>query len=761
MRALLRSGIAGLGLLGATLGAQQPEERLLRLRVVDAEAQRPVADAVVELDGRVVTRTDSLGHARISVRVGTDVRVRRLGYAPHVRRANARESTEWTITLRPAVLRLAAARVEGRLGGMALGATSVVDGEALAERMAPSIAAIVASEPGVTMKTNGPMASQPVIRGLSGDRVTVLEDGMRTGDVATTAADHAVTIEPLTVERIDIVRGPAGLLYGSNSLGGVVNVVRGDVPTVARPFEWTTTSYGESVNAGVGTAARVTGSIRDWAWHADGAARNAGDVRTPRGELPFTEITGFETGAGLSRVGARGHAGVSLREYRTYYGVPSSFGGMTLPGAHDGGVAVDVRRSTLRADAAYRPRRGPVEALAFGGNAVRFEQAEAEEGGFIGTRFGQLSANAEGSARLHLGGHHLVIGSAIQWRDLRAEGSFTGTRPAVQRTLALFAVDEFRVGAATVTVGLRGDRVRMLPLDSTETLLLRGVRSRAFSAMTGAVGASLPLRGGWSVSAQLARAFRPPSIEELYSAGPHLGNYAYEIGRPDLNAERGNGLDIMLRWQGSRGSAELTGFAMQLDDFIRFAPQLDTASGRPLRDPRLRRYIVYRPVQGAATLHGAEARFTWLPAQDWSLEASASFTVGRDRDLGDPLPAIAPPQARAEIRRSLAGLTLGLSADARAAFREVLARPEGDVSCDVRLVDGEAEALPAEFCPSPGVVLMGATVSWRVPFTPRPTRVTLSGENLLDAEWRDPLWRAKLVAPQPGRNIRLTVQVSQ
>jgi iron complex outermembrane receptor protein len=761
VRAFLRSSIAGLGLLGTALGAQQSADVVLTLRVVDAEGKRPVVAAAIEVDGRLVTHTDSLGEARLTLRAPFLLRTRRLGYAPSVQRVSNAEANPLIIRLRPVAQRLAATQVSGRLGGTALGASSIVDADAIAERMAPSIAAMVASEPGVSMKTNGPMAAQPVIRGLSGDRVTVLEDGMRTGDVATTAADHAITIEPLTIERIDVVRGPAGLLYGSNSLGGVLNVVRGDVPSAARPLSWSTTSYGESVNGGLGVAGRASGAVGDWAWHADAAARNAGDVRTPQGDLPFTDITGFETGAGVSRIGARGHAGIALREYRSFYGVPSSFGGVTLPGAHDGGVVVDVQRTALRADAAYRPRRGPIESLAFGGNAVRFEQAEAEQGGFIGTRFGQLSANAEASAQLHAGPHRVTLGSAAQWRDLRAEGSFTGTRPAVQRSVAMFAVDEFRLRAATITLGLRADHLRFVPLDSTETLLLRDIRSRSFTAITGAVGASLPLRGGWSVSAQVARAFRPPSIEELYSAGPHLGNYAYEIGRPDLRAERGVGADLVLRWQGSKGSAEFTGFAMQLDDFIRFAPQLDSATGRPMRDPRLRRYIVYRPVQGAATLHGVEARITALPAQDWTLEASGSWTIGRDRSIGGPLPAIPPPQARAEIRRALGAITLGVSVDARMPFRAVLTRPDGDVDCTLRIVNGEAEALPAEYCPSPGVALIGAMFAWRVPFAPRPMRLTLSGENLLNTEWRDPLWRAKLVAPQPGRNLRLTVQVSR
>jgi iron complex outermembrane recepter protein len=749
-----------------TARAASPQPRIVEVAVRDAESGALIRRATVGVPGGAPVFTDDAGVARLPVR-GESVRVEvaSLGYRGWSGTLDGTGS-RLVIELVPSAIGLGAVLVHSRAFGVgeSLQSAAVIGRTQLNERMAPSVAAIIASEPGVTARTNGPMATQPVIRGLSGDRVLVLEDGLRTGDISTTAPDHAVTIEPAGARQIEVIRGPGGLLYGSNTLGGVVNVVREDVPRTRPPSpEWVLSGFGESVNRGAGGAARVLAAVGPFAVQVDGSARTAGDTRTPRGvPLPFTDLDGFDVGVGAALAGDAGHAGAALREYRTHYGVPSSWGGATLPGSHDGGVYVDVRRSSARADAEWRPAGGVVEAISAGGNGVRYEHAEFERGGFIGTRFGQLATSGEAVVRLRGGRHRAAVGAVTQWRDLRAAGSYTGTRPAVHRTIAAFVVDEIAVGRATLLAGVRADRITLTPLDSTETLLLRGIRSRQFSAATGALGARAPLGGGWSLGVQFARAFRAPSIEELYSAGPHLASYAYEIGRPDLAAERGVGADAVLRWSDPRARVELTGYAMRIQDFIAFAPQIDSVTRAPMRDPRLRRYVVYRPEQGDARLAGVEGRVTVEPAPGWLLDVVADLPRGRRAD-GTPLPSMPGGSARAELRRIAGSWSGALNVDRRFSNRRVPPPPPGaDATCDAVIRNGEAVALPAEFCPAPAALLVGATATLRLPARAVgwTTALTVSVDNLFDTRWRDPLWRAGVVAPQPGRNIRLAVQVT-
>jgi iron complex outermembrane recepter protein len=228
------------------------------------------------------------------------VSAQRLGYAPASAtvRVVAGETARVELVMTTSAIELEGLVVTGtgraRLAEETYRPTSVVEGAALRRQLGSSVAATIEREPGIAQRYNGPAAAQPVIRGLSGDRVLVLEDGNRTGDIASTAADHAVTIDPLTAERIEVVRGPAGLLYGSNALGGVINVIREDVPrTLPERLTGMASAQGESVNRGVTAGAEVMAPLGPIAARAELSLRRAGETRTPLGMLPSTEMEGY------------------------------------------------------------------------------------------------------------------------------------------------------------------------------------------------------------------------------------------------------------------------------------------------------------------------------------------------------------------------------------------------------------------------------------------------------------------------------------
>jgi iron complex outermembrane receptor protein len=393
-------------------------------------------------------------------------------------------------------------------------------------------------------------------------------------------------------------------------------------------------------------------------------------------------------------------------------------------------------------------------------SAIRFEQSEFERGGFVGTRFGQLAASGDVVLRREGTGRwaSTAVGVHGLWRDFRAEGSFTGTRPAVHQGGALFALQEVRLGRATVVGAARIDRVRISPLDSTETRLLRGVRTRDFTAATGSLGARTRLWSDLSIGVSLTRAFRPPAIEELFSAGPHLASYAYEIGNPDLEAETGFGADLVVAWSSPSLAAEVTLFRNALNDFIGYLPAVDPDTGEPLRDPRLRRYNVYRADQADAVFVGGEATVRVPLAASLEMRATGSWVRGSWAADGAPLPAVPPARARIQftrdVRRWFASLTLeGIARQGR-----VPDAPSAAGSCTPGA--DPATLLPAEFCPTPGVALTHLEIGWRVDVQGVPGTLVLAVDNVFDRAWRDHLWRAKQVAPQPGRNVRLffTVQ---
>ncbi|WP_353268038.1 TonB-dependent receptor plug domain-containing protein [Gemmatimonas sp.] len=401
------------------------------------------------------------------------------------------------------------ARAPGVRGASSLGPSIGLAGRALDQALASTIAGTLAGQAGVWQRYNGPAAAQPVVRGLSGNRVLVLEDGQQTGDIATTAADHAVTIDPTTARAVELVRGPSGVVFGSNLLGGVINVVREDVPRT-RPERAASivSSQLESTTiggvAGVSTVAPVGRAVV----RLDASARGAADTRTPLGVLPSTDLRTGHLSAAAAIVEDDGYVGGMVREYRSRYGVPSTFNGRSIPGAHVDGVYIDLDRTSFRAEGEHEMVGGPFGAVRAEINHVRFVQSEVERGGVVGTQFGQLTSTATLLAR---GGNTAsaarTIGVNATRRDFAAAGSFTGSRPALQHGLAAFYADAASPGRLQLQWGVRADWTQLVPTDTSPSRLLPNVRRRAFADVSGALAAAYSeARGARSLSRKSAAA---------------------------------------------------------------------------------------------------------------------------------------------------------------------------------------------------------------------------------------------------------------
>lgn len=744
-------------------------------RVVDAVSGRSVPGAnVLAVGTGRGTAADTAGAFRLGGLPAGRValRVSAVGYADARVEIEVEAGTivDSVVRLAPRVEALDEIVVQARVATLPTSLT--LEGEALRERLGGSVAATLAGEPGLWQRYNGPAAAQPVVRGLTGDRVLVLEDGVRTGDVATTAPDHAVTIDPITASRIDVIRGPAALLYGSVVLGGVVNVVRENIP-VTQPEDvvLTAQTQAESAVRGIGGGGVVEAPLGPLALRAEASGRFADDTVTPAGELPFTDLGARTLGAGASWVGRRGRIGVAARDVRQTYGVPSVFGGVTLPGAHDGGIYVDLYRQSARTEAVAE-RVGPLDALEVDAAVSRFYQAEYELGGFVGTEFGQVLYEARASGRYgRAGSRRGAVGISALARDWAAAGSQTGTRPAVERAAAVFTYHEQPLGSTplgrfTLQLGARFDVQEIVPRDTTSSRIasgrrLTGIRARQFAEPSAALALLLTPGEKWEIGVSAARSVRLPAVEELFSNGPHLASFAYEVGNPRLDAETGFGLEAFAKWQRSGLNVETTVYTNRIDGYVRYAPLVNAMTGRPLLDYRLRRYEVYQATASDARFWGAEGRLAVTPAPGWSAEATGQWVRGTNADTGEPLPFVPPLHGRLAVSRTGRYLRGGLNLDAAASQRRVPPPPSGLVTC-LDAAPGEAgcpQALPGEFVPTAGRVLVGGWLGLRLMALGTVHAVTLRIDNALDTAWRDPLSRIKSVAPQPGRNVSLTYRL--
>ncbi len=755
---------------GPASGVTSPDAAESMGRIIgtirDAETGDPIAAAQVRL--REMRRSD-LSHADgrfhfFDVRPGRyTLSVERIGYAPAEQRVTVvgEETVDISLDMRPTALELAGVVVTGtgreRGAGEVYQPTSVIGDAELRRRLATSLAATIAHEPGIHQQYNGPAASQPVIRGMGGDRVVVLEDGHRTGDLYSTGADHAVTIDPLTVERVEVLRGPAALLYGSSALGGVVNVIREDVPrSLPERPKGTASLQLESVNRG------ATGGVAAWvplgriAVRAEASGRQAGDTRTPLGTLESSDLRGHTLGVGASLISSWGFVGVAGREQRMDYGVPGQFDGVVIPGAHPGGVDIETTRRSARFETARMGNLGVFNALELSASLNHYLHDEIEGRGadgqpFLGARFDQLSGGAELTLRHeHREEFPILRGGAVgveyRAKDLRASGPSPGTRSATENNVAVFLYEELGVEPFRFKVGLRYDHAWVDPYHDDPIRIgdrAVPVRSRTFGSFSGSAAALFDFTENWTTGVSVARAFRRPAIEELFSDGPHLADFSFDIGNPELEPETGLGADLFLRGTLPRLHIEASVFANRLTNYIHYQ-----ATGE--LDPRFRRYPVFEARGDDALFLGAEGRAQWEVARNLVFDGAVSGVRATRIDTDDPLPDIPPATAHARVRYDAARWFGSLGLDAMAAQNRV---PQTFPSP----VDGE---LIQPQRPTSGSALLNAGFGWRWSEGERFHTVTLQVSNLLDTEWRDHLSRIKDVAPQPGRNIQLLYRLN-
>jgi len=614
---------------------------------------------------------------------------------------------------------------------------SVLEGDRLLERRSPTLGATLEWEPGVASSGFAPGSARPVIRGLDGERVRILSNGVQALDASGASPDHAVALEPLLFDRVEVVRGPAAILYGGSAVGGVVNVVDGRIPT-------------EALRPGVGGQAefRLGGSDREQAGvgrlelglssglnvHFNAFRRETEDVRIPgfarsarlrassappggveaRGVLANSATRSDGWGMGVSQTGARGYLGASLAQYSSLYGAVQE-------------PEVRVRLEQTRIDLAGERRSvGPFEALRFRFGRTSYRHAE-EEGGVAGTIFRNQGHD------LRLEGVHAPIGAlrgVIGYQSTRYGFEAVGDEAFLprtdNRTDALFLFEELRLGALTLQAGGRLERSSVEAFDDPR---FGPAQSRSFSGRSGSLGAVYGLSREYAIALNVAHTERAPNYQELYANGPHLATNAFEIGDRNLRTEKSNAIDLSLRKRAGRVTGSVGVFSNRFDRFVALLSDPAFVDPDPLRAlPGFR----YTPV--AAEFRGAEAAFTiGLVERPWrlALDLRAETLRATNSDTGEPLPRIAPV-------RYGAGLSWSQGA-ARARL-------------DVMRAQGQDRVASGEL-PTDGYTMVNATVGWKTRLPFGTADLFLRGVNLLDAEARNHVSFLKDIAPAGRRGF--------
>ncbi len=603
----------------------------------------------------------------------------------------------------------------------------VVADKKLRQNLGMTIAKTIENEPGLDQITMGPAPARPVLRGLGGDRLLLLEDGERTGDLSATSADHAVSIDPMTTTRIEVIRGPEALIYGSNTLGGVINVVREAVPRhVPQKQTGSATVQGESVNRGGSGALELAVPAGPVALRGDVSLRSAGNVETPAGTLQNTNIRTLNGSMGLSLTGRWGYAGVSGGVYDSDYGIPPD-----PIGGHPGGVDIDMLRQHVRIESEFNIPTHRVRHVDLKYQYSRYQHQEIESSGSIGMEFGVVTHNL--SATLHLCKCGLLGNARIGfWGELRdyASGGLTFTPAADELSSALFFYNEYFSGNWSVNVSVRADMKSVRPGEETVSRNAGMIRERNFSGVAGGLSPQYNVSRDIKTGVSVLRTFRAPGVEELFSEGPHLAAYSYEVGNADLTEETGFGLEWFTEFKLDRASLRASVFRNDIQHYI-FPRNTGERSWR-----RADLYL-YQYTGLHARMDGFELSADWLPLSWFSLSGQLQAVDGTLVDTDEPLPRMPPLSGKVELGFHRGSFSVSLNAKGA----------------------GKQDRPGAFELATDGYMIYGLNAQLLISDRRFMHTMTMTAENIFNTEYRRHLNRVKEIMPEPGKNIRLLYKV--
>jgi len=509
---------------------------------------------------------------------------------------------------------------------------SSLSGDELLLRRQGTLGETLSGVPGVSSTYFGPTASRPIVRGLDGDRIRILENGGALRDVSGLSFDHAVSLDPIAVDRIEVLRGPGALLYGGNAVGGVVNLIDGRIPTA--PLQGVTGRADVGLASGNrerNGAVLVEGGTDRFGLHVDASGRRFGDTRVPAG-LPCTQ--GEATVLARRLCNSDGHTaggavGGSLFFDRGYLGASVSDFGTEYGSVAEDEVRLDQRSRRVALQGEMRGLRGPLQSVKAQASHTDYRHTESDAG-VPGTVFRTTGSDLRLEARhARIGPLEGVVG--FQWDDagLSAEGAEAFLPSSDTRQRALFVYEELPTGWGKLSFGARTERV------DVESEVAR----RRFRPASASLGAVWNLARAWQLTGNWSRTQRAPKDYELFADGPHVATGAFEVGNPALGLERSTSLDAALQWSEGPNRAKVGVFQNRFSDYIALLP---TGRTRDDGEDALPEFA-YRAV--AARLRGVEVEGTrrlLAGAHTLDLELRGDLVRADNLTLGQPLPRVAP-----------------------------------------------------------------------------------------------------------------------
>jgi iron complex outermembrane receptor protein len=532
---------------------------------------------------------------------------------------------------------------------------SVLTGDELTLRRGSSIGETLNGTPGVSSTYFGPNANRPVIRGLDGDRVRMLSNAGGSLDASSLSFDHAVPIDPLIVDRIEVLRGPGALLYGGSAVGGVVNALDNRIPSTRLDgLSGSAELRLGGADAERGGAALLETGNGQFGLHVDAFGRKTSDLHVPS----FTPRSGGEDQPETKRVRAsasdthggavggsvffdHGYLGLSVDTYRSTYGAVA-----------EPDVDIDMKRDHVGVAGEVKQLDGPFTGLRASFNHTRYQHQEVDTGtGAVGTTFktagNELRVEATHTA---IGPVQGVVGLQVEDFDFSALGDEAFVPSTRTKRQALFALEDLAWSGGTLTAGLRVEHARITSdgdaADAAEPKF-GAADARSFPVRSASLANVYKLTPTWSLSGSLSYTERAPTSFELYANGVHAATGAFERGDVNLGVERGNNIDVALAWKDDGNELRLGAFSTRFSRFISLEATGQQIEAAGDDGPESFPEYAFRAVR--ARLNGIEinGKQRLLRRDGWTLglDGKLDYTRATNLDTGEALPRVAPLRA--------------------------------------------------------------------------------------------------------------------
>jgi iron complex outermembrane receptor protein len=581
----------------------------------------------------------------------------------------------------------------------------------IAQKNPVSLGEALDNQAGVAKRSSGPGNARPVIRGFDGDRILVLQDGERTGSLASQSGDHAEPIEVLSVEKLEVVKGPATLLYGSSAMGGVVNAITGHEEAHKGVHGYLTGILGSN-KAQYGGSGGIEFGTLHWLFWGNAGGQRSDDYESARGTVLNSFTRSSHGSGGFGYYKNKGFFSLNYDYTKSRYGVPFD---ASDPDAEM--VGLDPRKHSLRGSFGWRDLDSWINSAKFSLQYIDYQHSEFDlTTNAVNTTFKNKTLIYDGLFdQKKVSKYSGTFGFWGLHRDFDSAGEEALTPPTKQNSIAGFGLQKIDFEHLGLQLSGRVER------NAYNTDLLR---DRSFTGFSGAAGIRIPTWTGGAFVANYSHSYRAPSIEELYNNGPHPGNGVFEIGDANLKRESSDGIEVGLRHSTNRLKGEFSLFYYHFNDFVFLAPTGDVEDNLPVAEYR----------QDNSRFTGAEAQLSVALHNNVWFNSGLDYVNAELTETNTPLPRIPPLRGRLGFDFNYKGLT---------------------VSPEVVMAKDQNRIFPLE-TRTGGYTVFNLKGSYSLTSQHLVHVFSLSAFNLGNRYYLNHLSFIKDIAPEIGRGVRLT-----